>query len=146
MRGGGAGAEIEVKGGGAGAVRGEELETGVEREGGVDLETREEGVGAGIEAARGGAGVETDTGGAGAGTVERIEEAPAGVEMIEGEIEVEIGGWRQGLDLHRGGEELEGEEEEEEAQEVLSLQLGGWVMCTASSTFVTLDPHPLTCP
>jgi len=144
VRGGGAGAGIEVKGGGAGAVRGEELETGVERGEGVDLETREGGAGAGTEEARGGAGAETDIGGAGAGTEERIEEAPEGVEMIEEEIEVEIGGWRQGLDLHQGGEEQE--EEGEEAQEVLSLLSGGWVMCTASSIFVTLDLHPLTCP
>jgi len=144
VKGGGAGAEIEVKGGGAGAVRGEELVTGAERGEGVDLETRGGGAGAGTEAARGGAEAETDIGGAGAGTVERIEEAPEGVEMIEGEIEVEIEGWRQGLDLLLGGEEVEGVGEE--AQEVLSLLSGGWEMCTASSIFVTLDPHPLTCP
>lgn len=125
-------------------MRGEEHETGVEKGEGVDPEIGGGEAGAGTEEARGGAGAETDTGGAGAGTVERIVEAPEVEEMIEGEIEVETGGWRQDSDLRRGGEVQEVVEEEGE-QEVQSLQSEGWGMYTASSTFVTSDPHPLIC-
>jgi len=142
-----AGAETEGRGGGAGVVdeREEGLGTGAEKGGGAGPETRGGEAGAEIEEARGGAGPEIGTGGAEAGREERIEEDHEEEEM-GGETEAETGGWKPGLDLHQEEEEeVEGEEEVEDQEDLFPLS-EGWVMYTASSTSATSGPPPLTCP
>merc|ERR1712241_1463492 len=58
------------------------------------------------------------------------------VEMIEGGIEAETGGWRPDLGLLQGEVEDLGD---------LFHPSEGWEMCTVSFTSATLDPHPLIC-